>query len=164
MNNEQQLKAKRQYYHQLLIAAGEAAYKDVIVSARFDVNSTTKLDEWQLDELIQDAKHRLGNKKITVTDDSKHIRTWRNRCLLVLSQRHITATPKDWSPINHELSKKQFQWIMSPAQIEKGFVNQKGLYAFNSVADLKKLFNQLSAIRDNEQIRATRERELAIKN
>lgn len=166
MKDEQQLKAKRQYYHQLLIAAGEAKYKDVIVSARFDVNSTTELDEWQLDELIQDAKHRLAKQKCTVpvADDSKIIRKWRNRCLLVLSQRGITAKPGDWSPINNELSKKQFQWIMSPVQLEKGYVNHKGLYAFTTIDDLKKLFNQLSAIRDNEQIRATKERAMAMKN
>jgi hypothetical protein len=166
MTSEQTLKQKRQYYHQLLIAAGEAAYKDVIVSARFDVDSTRKLDEWQLDELIQDAKHRMYNKKRPGpnVDDDKKIKTWRNRCLLVLSQRGITATPKDWSAINNELAKKQYQWITSPAQLEKGFVNQKGLYAFNTVADLKKLFNQLSAIRDNEKIRATKELDLAFKN
>jgi len=167
MTNEQTLKTKRQYYHQLLIAAGEAQYKDVIVSSRFDVNSTTELtEEWQLDELINDVKHRMYNKKRPGpnVDDDRKIKTWRNRCLLVLSQRGITATPKDWSTINHELAKKQYQWITSPAQLQKGFVNQKGLYAFSTVADLKKLFNQLSAICDNEKIRATKERDLAHKN
>lgn len=167
MNNEQTLKAKRQYYHQLLIAAGEAKYKDVIVSARFDVESTTELIEWQLDELIQDVKHRIARQKRTVPalpDDTKKIKTWRNRCLLVLTQRGITATASDWSPINNELSKKQYQWIMSPVLLEKGFINQKGLYAFNSIDDLKKLFNQLSAIRDNEQVRIKREKDMAFKN
>jgi len=166
MTNEQTLKQKRQYYHQLLIAAGEAAYKDVIVSSRFDVDSTRELDEWQLDELIQDAKHRMYNQKrpVPATDETAKIKTWRNRCLLVLAQRGITALPKDWSAINHELAKKQYQWITSPAQLQKGFVNQKGLYAFNTVSDLKKLFNQLSAIRDNEKIRINREKEMAFKN
>jgi hypothetical protein len=165
MNNNQTLKTKRQYYHQILIAAGEAAYKDAIVSSRFDVDSTTQLDEWQLDELIQDAKNRLAGQKrpVPAADDTSKIKTWRNRCLLVLAQRGITATPKDWSAINHELAKKQYQWIM-PSQLEKGFVNQKGLYAFSTVDDLKKLFNQLSAIRDNEKIRAKKERDLAMKN
>jgi len=145
MNNEQQLKQKRQYFHQLLLLLGETKYKDVIVSARFDVSSTTELtEEWQLDELINDARHRLQRSmKPTAPDDTKKIKTWRNRCLLVLGQRGITASPKDWSAINNELSKKQFQWIMSPVQLEKGYVNHKGLYAFATVADLKKLFNQL---------------------
>ena len=166
MTSEQTLKQKRQYFHQLLIAAGEAAYKDVIVNARFDVDSTRELDEWQLDELIQDAKYRMAKQKqpVPAADETAKIKTWRNRCLLVLSQRGITALPKDWSAINQELSKKQYQWIMAPAQLQKGFVNQKGLYAFNTIADLKKLFNQLSAIRDNEKIRATKERYLAMKN
>jgi len=166
MNDEQTLKQKRQYFHQLLIAAGEAKYKDVIVSSRFDVNSTTELDEWQLDELINEAKYRMNRSRKPVSEpvEGKKIKTWRNRCLLVLAQRGITATASNWTPINQELSKKQYQWIMQPIQLEKGFVNQKGLYAFNTIEDLKKLFNQLSAIRDNEQIKIRREQEMAFKN
>lgn len=158
------IKDKRQRYHQLLIALGEAKYKDVIVSSRFNVNSTRDLNDAQMDELIHDALHRLKKHKMPVKDDIKIIRKWRNRCLLVLSQRGITAIPSDWTPINHELEKKQYQWIVPPVQLEKGNVNKKGLYAFNTVDDLKKLFNQLSAIRDNEKIRAKREHDLAIKN
>lgn len=164
--NKQILKQKRQYFHQLLILLGETKYKDVIVSSRFDVESTTELtEEWQLDELINDARHRLQRiTKPPVPEDIRKIKIWRNRCLLVLSERGITATASDWSAINHELAKKQYQWIMPPIQLEKGFINHKGLYAFTTVADLKKLFNQLCAIRDNEQIRAAKEQDMAFKN
>ena len=159
------LPEKRQRYHKLLIMLGEANYKDVIVHARFGVDSTTDLSESQLDELMNDALHRLAKRKRpVVADDTKTVRLWRNRCLLVLSQRGINATPSDWSAINEELSKKQYQWIVPPEQLAKGHVNHKGLYAFNTVDDLKKLFNQLSAIRDNEQVRNKRIRELAAKN
>ena len=164
MKNEQTLKHKRQYFHQLLISLGEVKYKDVIVSSRFNCDSTRELNEWQLDELIKDAKHRMGIRNRPAPDDAKQIRTWRNRCLLVLAQRGIEPTPKDWSTVNNELAKKQYQWIMSPQQLEKGIINQKGLYAFGSVADLKKLFNQLSSIRDNEHAKAIKLRELAMKN
>jgi hypothetical protein len=53
---------------------------------------------------------------------------------------------------------------MRPEQLEKGIVNHKGLYAFQTVSDLKKLFNQLSSIRDNEKIKSDRLRDLAQKN
>ncbi|HBL74268.1 MAG: hypothetical protein A2W90_18110 [Bacteroidetes bacterium GWF2_42_66] len=162
--NEEQLKQKRQRYHQLLIALGWERYKEVIVSSRFNVKSTIDLTEQQMDELIEDAKHHLYRQNRPVSADAKQLRTWRNRCLLVLAQRDIKATPKDWSAVNNELAKKQYQWIMSPAELEKGHINQKGLYAFTTVDDLKKLFNQLSAIRDNELIRAKREQEMAFKN
>lgn len=160
----QAVKQKRRLFHQLLITLGEAQYKDVIVSSLFGVDSTCQLSERQLDELILDAKHRLGNRNRPVADDARQVRTWRNRCLLVLGQRGITATPNDWSQINDELSKKHFQWIMTPQQLEKGLTNHKGLYAFRTVADLKKLFNQLSSIRDNEARKAQQLRELARRN
>ena len=164
MNDDQTLKAKRQHYHQLLIALGEVKYKDVIVSARFNVDSTRDLSERQMDELISDAKHRMGKRNRPAQDDAKQIRTWRNRCLLVLAQRGIEPDPKDWSPVNNELAKKQYQWIMTPEQMKKGIINQKGLYAFSTVPDLKKLFNQLSSIRDNEARKAMKIRDLAMKN
>ncbi len=164
MNVDQTLKKKRQYFHQLLINLGEAKYKDVIVSSRFNVDSTTKLSEWELDQLIQDAKHRMTKHSRPALDDAKQIRTWRSRCLQVLAQRGIEPTPKDWSPVNNELTKKHYQWIMTPQQLEKGLINHKGLYAFSTVADLKKLFNQLSSIRDNERIKAMKLRDLAMKN
>jgi hypothetical protein len=161
---EDRLKEKRQYYHKLLIALGEVKYKDVIVSSRFNVDSTRDLEEWQLDELIADAKHRGSNRNRPTNSDSRQVRTWRNRCLQVLSQRGITATPNDWSQVNDELARKHFQWIMTPQQLDKGLINHKGLYAFRTVADLKKLFNQLSSIRDNEARKANYLRDLASKN
>lgn len=166
MNEEQALKQKRQRFHQLLIRLGWERYKETIVSSKFNVDSTTGLDEHQMDELIADAIHHLNKQSRPAPEpvEGKQLRTWRNRCLLVLSQRGITATASDWSAINHELAKKQYQWIMSPVQLEKGYVNHKGLYAFSTVEDLKKLFNQLSAIRDNEQIRIKREKDMAFKN
>ncbi len=163
MTKDERLKQKRQYFHQLLIALGEAKYKDVIVSSRFNTNSTKELDEWQLDELIADAKHR-GTRTVPATDDNRQIRTWRNRCLQVLAQRGITATPNNWNDVNEELARKHFQWIMTPQQMNKGLTNHKGLYAFRTVADLKKLFNQLASIRDNEARKANYLRDLASKN
>ena len=164
MNNHAEITKKRQRFHKLLIALGEVKYKEVIVSSRFNVDSTRLLDEWQLDELIRDAQHRLGKRTLRPSDDYKQVRTWRNRCLLVLGQRGITATPSDWSPINNELARKHFQWIMTPQEAEKGLVNHKGLYAFRTVPDLKKLFNQLSSIRDNEARKAQQLRDLALRN
>ncbi|MFV0377817.1 MAG: hypothetical protein ACK5JD_11030 [Mangrovibacterium sp.] len=162
--NTQTLAQKRQRFHRLLIALGEDKYKDVIVSARFDVDSTTALSERQLDELIADAVHRLYQRRNPANIDDKAVRGWRNRCLLVLAQRGITATASDWSRINEELSRKHYQWVMTPQQVEKGLINYKGLYAFNTVDDLKKLFNQLSSIRDNEARKAQQLRELAKRN
>lgn len=163
------LKAKRQRYHKMLLTLGEAKYKDVIVSAQFGVQHTTELTEKQLDSLIADAQARIDNLKrntpvrankqaVRANNDSpqpddKAIRTWRNKCLQVLTQRGITATPKNWQPVNDELAKKQYQWILTPAQQAQGKVNSKGLYTFNTVDDLKKLFNQLVAIRDAEKKR-----------
>lgn len=164
MNDEHSLKIKRQRFHQLLIKLGWERYKETIVTARFDVQSTTQLDERQMDQLIEDAKHHLNSKAQPASSDIKQLRTWRNRCLLVLAQRGITATPSDWTPVNAELAKKHYQWIMSPAQLQQGIINRQGLYAFKTVDDLKKLFNQLAAIRDNEQIRAQKEKDLAFKN
>lgn len=164
MNDEHSLKIKRQRFHQLLIRLGWERYKETIVSARFNVESTTELDERQMDELISDAIHHLNKKSQPVSSDTKQLRTWRNRCLLVLSQRGITATPSDWTPVNQELSKKQFQWVLTADQMAAGIINHQGLYAFKTIDDLKKLFNQLCAIRDNEQIRIRREQEMAFKN
>lgn len=164
MNNHAELAEKRQRFHKLLIALGEVKYKEVIVSSRFNVDSTRLLDEWQLDELIRDAQHRLNKRTFRPSDDYKQVRTWRNRCLQVLTQRGITATANDWSPVNNELARKHFQWIMTPQEAEKGLVNHKGLYAFRTVPDLKKLFNQLSSIRDNEARKAQKLRDLALRN
>lgn len=166
MNEEQALKQKRQRFHQLLIKLGWERYKETIVSARFNVESTTELDERQMDELIADAIHHLNKKSRPSPEpvEGKQLRTWRNRCLLVLAQRGITATPSNWTPVNDELEKKQFQWILTAEQMAAGIINHQGLYAFKTVDDLKKLFNQLSAIRDNEQIRIRREKEMAFKN
>ncbi len=144
---EQILKQKRQYYHQLLIALGEERYKEVIVETRFGVDSTTRLNIGQLDELISDAQKRLNTSK---KPDPRYVKMWRNKCLLVLNERGIIASPKNWDPVNNELAKKQFQWIMTADQAARGLVNHKGLYAFATVDDLKKLFKQLCSIRDNE--------------
>ena len=164
MNEEQALKQKRQRFHQLLIRLGWERYKETIVSARFNVESTKDLSERQMDELIADAIHHLNKKSQPASSDIKQLRTWRNRCLLVLAQRGITATPSDWTPVNHELEKKQFQWVLTAEQMAAGIINHQGLYAFKTVDDLKKLFNQLCAIRDNEQIRIKREKQMAFKN
>ncbi|MBS2100414.1 hypothetical protein [Carboxylicivirga linearis] len=166
MINQETVKQKRQYFHQLLLALGEERYKEVIVEAHFGVCSTKELSEKQLDILISDAKKRLGNNQQPKQDpeSSKMLRMWRNKCLLVLNERGIIASPKDWSAVNQELSKKQFQWVLSPAQLASGITNHKGLYAFRKVDDLKKLFKQLCSIRDNEQIKAKELKELALKN
>lgn len=158
------LKQKRQYFHQLLIRLGEVKYKELIVEAEFGVTSTSQItEEWKLDKLIADALNRLkqnDNKPaIPKSDSDKKLRHWRNRCLLVLAERGISATAKDWSSINDELSKKQYQWIMTGEQI-----NRRGFYAFSTVKDLQKLFKQLCSIRDNEQIRAEQLKKLAMNN
>ena len=170
MITEKELKAKRQYFHQLLLANGEAKFKDVIVNTLFGVESTKELNADQLNTLIDEAKQRLDQRKNTtgpqqdLAKDEKQLKNWRNKCLLVLNQRGITPTPKDWSPVNNELAKKQYQWILTPEQREKDLVNHKGLYTFHTVEDLKKLFNQLVAIRDAEKVMAEREKKLANNN
>lgn len=161
MNTIHTLKQKRQYFHRLLLANGEAHNKELIINTKFGVESTINLNDEQLDSLINDALYRLRQNKATKADDPKKIRTWRNKCLLVLAERGITATPKDWQPINSELSKKQYQWILNPEHRAQGMVNQKGLYAFKTIEDLKKLFNQLVAIRDNEKEKAAKENKLS---
>lgn len=158
------LKQKRQYYHQLLIALGEERYKEVIVSARFGVESTTGLSEESLDILIGEARMRLNTKQRPITGTETNVRRWRNKCLLVLNERGILATPKDWAAVNAELAKKQYQWIMTNDQVKRGLVNHKGLYAFTRIEDLKKLFRQLTAIRDNEQSKAAQLKQLMINN
>lgn len=165
-SHEQTLKQKRQQFHQILIRLGEARYKEVIVEAKYGVSSTTQLNEKQLNALISDANKRLhkGSSKPKKGDESKLLRMWRNKCLLVLNERGIVATPKDWSAVNQELSKKQFQWVLTDAQANQGYVNHKGLWAFTKVDDLKKLFKQLCSIRDNEQAKAKQLKDLAIKN
>lgn len=171
MNKDDILKEKRQYFHKLLIALGEVKYKEIIVEGNCGVTSTTDLNEKQLDKLISEAKQRLskGNKKVQpykakVQPEEKQLRMWRNKCLLVMNQRNIKATPKDWTAVNTELAKKQYQWVLSPKQIEKGIINRKGLYAFQSLEDLKKLFKQLCSIRDNEKDRNEHLKNLANKN
>lgn len=152
MTSTDTLKRKRQYFHQILVALGEEAYKEVIVSAMFGTESTLELTEKQLDKLIADAKTRLNSNRKPVTDDKAEItiKKWRNKCLLVLNERGIMANPKDWTAVNAELAKKQYQWVLTDEQRAKGIENHKGLYAFTTVDSLKKLFQQLAAIRDNE--------------
>lgn len=166
--SEQSLKQKRQYFHQLLIQLGEARYKEVIVEVKFGVESTTELTEKQIDELINDAKSRLHNNNRNQPrkpqDEQRLLKMWRNKCLLVLNERGIVATPKDWTAVNQELAKKQFQWILTDAQVERGLINHKGLYAFQTLDGLKKLFKQLCSIRDNEQAKAKQLKDLALKN
>ncbi len=158
------LKEKRQYFHRLLIRLGEVKYKEVIVESAFGVSSTSDItEEWKMDKLISEAENRLyrqGKQQPISATSQKQLRKWRNRCLLVLNERGIVATPKNWSAINEELSKKQYQWIMPEGNI----INRKGLYAFRTVNDLKKLFNQLCAIRDNEMAKAAILKDLALKN
>lgn len=163
---DQELKQKRQYFHQLLIQLGEVRYKDVIVGVKFNVDSTTDLNLKQMNALISDAQKRLykGTSKPKNNNENKSLRMWRNKCLLVLNERGILATPKDWTAVNQELSKKQFQWVLTDAQAESGIINRKGLYAFTTVDVLKKLFKQLCSIRDNELKKAKELRDLALKN
>ncbi len=170
---EQILRQKRQYYHRLLLALGEERYKKLIVAERFGVESTSYLTERQLDILIYDARQRLEKvrksnphfpKAKSQEKSDQLVRKWRNKCLLVLNERGITATPKDWSNVNRELAKKQYQWIMPPEKQKLEIINRKGLYAFNTVDDLKKLFHQLVAIRDNERKKDKELRELMLRN
>jgi hypothetical protein len=160
------LKQKRQHYHRLLIALGEERYKDVIVSTRFGADSTKRLSEKQIDVLIAEAKERLArsSRKPEPKNTEKELKRWRNKCLLVMNERGITATPKDWTAVNSELAKKQYQWVMTEEQVKKGIANRKGLYAFSTLADLRKLFNQLVAIRDNERKKAKELKGLMLKN
>lgn len=157
---------KRQYFHQLLVALGEEQYKEVIVAERFGVDSTLLLTEAQLTSLIADARQRLAqNSKPSATDKTQAtIKRWRNKCLLALNERGIVATPKDWTAVNAELSKKQFQWVLTPAQREQGIINHKGLYAFTTESNLKKLFLQLVAIRDAERERDSKLKSLMTQN
>lgn len=161
MNN---LKQKRQYFHQLLLKLGEVQYKDVIVEAACGVASTSEItDERQLDKLITDAENRIKQRNLKRPNTSeiveKQIRNWRNRCLQVLSERGINATARDWQQVNEELAKKHYQWLMPVGQ-----TNQRGLYAFNNTDDLKKLFKQLCIIRDNERAKQAQLLNLATKN
>lgn len=160
---KQSIKEKRQYFHQLLLRLGEVKYKEVIVESEFGVSSTRDLNHGQMDKLIADALNRMNQnshkKPATKANTEKQIRHWRSKVLLVLGERGIKATKRDWSVINEELSKKQYQWISSGNQI-----NTKGLYAFRTVQDLKKLFKQLCSIRDNEQKKAEELKQLASLN
>ena len=166
----QNIKQKRQYFHQLLIRLGEVKYKEIIVEAEFGVSSTSKINEpWKMDKLIKAAEARLQKQnnqpqKTPVAQEQKQLRKLRNKCLLVLNERGIIATPKDWSMVNDELAKKQYQWVMSERQRLTGIINRRGLYAFRTVEDLKKLFNQLCSIRDNEKAKAKILNDLALKN
>ena len=163
----ERLKAKRQYYHQLLLKLGEEKYKEVILEAQFGVESTKQLTEPQLDKIISDTERRMGTRqrptKPTV-DPDKILRSMRNKCLLVLSERGIQATPKDWSKINNELMAERYQWIMSETDRANGKVNRHGLMTFRTLPQLQKLFYQLCAIRDNEKTKAKEVQFLANNN
>lgn len=107
---EKQLAKKRQYFHQLLLALGEAQYKEVIVAERFEnIVHTTELNGAQLTTPINEARGRLHKarkaKQEVELHEVKALKKWRNKCLLVLNERGIIATPKNWAPINDELSK-----------------------------------------------------------
>ncbi|WP_461631715.1 hypothetical protein [Labilibaculum euxinus] len=158
------VKQKRRYFHQLLIRLGEERHKEIIVESEFGVTSTSQLNEEQVDRLIRAAESRLSRQgrllKESRSKEQKHLKNWRNKCLLVLNERGIVATPKDWSAINNELSKKQYQWVMP----DNGIINRKGLFAFRTVDDLKILFKQLCAIRDNEKKAAIKIKDLTLKN
>lgn len=157
------LKQKRQYFHQLLIRLGEVKYKELIIEAEFGVTSTKDITEaWKMDKLIADAQNRLEQNNQSAPQkpkSDKQLRLLRNKCLQVLNQRGIAPTPKNWQPVNEELAKKQYQWVM-----RSGLINRKGLYAFSTVPDLRKLFHQLSSIRDNEIKKGQYLNELASKN
>lgn len=107
--------------------------------------------------LITDAEERAGIRQkarrtvATKAPETAAVRKMRNKVLLVLAERGIKATAKDWSEVNKELSAKRYQWILSDEQHKKGLTNQKGLLAFSTVEDLQKLFRQLCRIRDVEQ-------------
>jgi hypothetical protein len=164
---------KRKQYHRILIELGEEKYKDVIVGATFPGKaSTTELSETQLDVLIHDAKTRAGEHAYerrqplspTTNPEQSEIRRLRNKCLLVLAERGITATPKDWSAVNRELEADRYQWILTDRERAAGRKNKRGLIAFNTPESLRKLFKQLCSIRDNQQVIIKRIRETAAKN
>ncbi len=166
--NTQTIKTKRQRFHRLLISLGEAEHKEAIVAEHIGTGSTMEITEAQLDTLIADALKRLAQKKqpAPAKADSAdiQIRKWRNKCLLVLAERGIRATAKDWTAINAELEKKHYQWVLSDAQRERGTVNTKGLFAFSTVDSLRKLFGQLAAIRDAEKAKSKQIKKLAAQN
>jgi hypothetical protein len=159
MKSTDRLARKRQFYHQLLLRLNEAKYKEVITSGTYGVKSTRALSEAQLDSLISNAELRLEERQRTFAtkpkpaSDDVEVRKLRNKCLLVLSQRGITATPKDWSSINKELEAKRYQWVLPEPIREKGLINKRGLLAFKTKDDLTKLFQQLCQIRDTEKER-----------
>lgn len=168
------LKEKRQLFHRLLIALGEEKYKEVIVEGTFaGIESTTELNEQQLDRLIADAKTRMGNRGQEVkrqpmaaanAPEETEIRRMRNKCLQVLSQRGIKSTPKDWTAVNNELAAPRYQWILTDQQRASGIVNRRGLGTFNTPDTLRKLFYQLCAIRDNETVIKNKVAERAAQN
>lgn len=167
---EERLKGKRQYFHNLLVKLGEVQYKDMIIETRFGVESSKELTEEQLNIIIADTEKRLNpqpktqQKSVTDFDQDKIIRQLRNKCLVVLNERGISATPKDWSKINTELTAARYQWILSEAEKEKGIVNKRGLMAFKTKEQLQKLFYQLCQIRDNEKKQAKDITRLATNN
>lgn len=172
--NEAILKEKRQLFHRLLLALGEEKYKEVIVEGTFPgIESTTELNEQQLDRLIFEARTRMGNRGQEVkrrsiapanAPEETEIRRMRNKCLQVLSQRGIKSTPKDWTAVNNELAAPRYQWILSQEQRASGVINTRGLGTFNTVDSLRKLFYQLCAIRDNETVIKTKITERAAQN
>ena len=166
--NTQAITSKRQRFHRLLISLGEVEHKEAIVTEHTGTGSTSAITEAQLDALIADALKRLAQKKqpagSNAGKEDKAIRTWRNKCLLVLAERGIRATAKDWTAINAELGKKHYQWVLTDAQRASGTANAKGLYAFSTVESLKKLFGQLAAIRDAERIKSQQVKKLAAQN
>lgn len=173
MKTNKSLAQKRQKFHKLLIQLGEEKYKSVIVEGTFPgIESTTELNEQQLVTLINDALKRLGKKRtgeyqpITRQNElvQAEIRRLRNKCLIVLGERGIKATPKDWSAINKELEAERYQWILPAETRNKGVINKRGLMAFNTPETLKKLFVQLCSIRDNEKKIHAKIIEIASKN
>ncbi len=150
---------KRQRFHQLLLRTGEVEYKAEIINSFFPgITSTKNLNDFQMSVLLADAEQRAGIRQKKAQrkpqkPESAGIRRMRNKVLLVLAERGIKATPKDWSKVNQELSAKRYQWILTDEQRQKGLINQKGLLAFNTVEDLQKLFKQLCRIRDLETLK-----------
>lgn len=158
------LAEKRQRFHRLLLQLGEAAHKEDIVSSFFPgITSTSSLDIFQMNVLLKDAEQRAGigykarRTAAAKAPETAAVRKLRNKCLLVLAERGIRATAKDWSDINAELAAKRYQWILSDAQREQGLTNLRGLTAFTTVEDLQKLFRQLCKIRDMEQLKTKKQ-------
>ncbi len=152
------LAQQRQRFHRLLLQTGEAEHKAEIINSFFPgITSTKQLNQFQMRVLITDAEERAGLKQkarrtaATKAPETATVRKMRNKVLLVLAERGIKATAKDWSEVNTELSAKRYQWILSDEQRQKGLTNHKGLLAFTTVEDLQKLFRQLCRIRDVEQ-------------